>query len=913
MLLGRDLERHEIEATLAKARSGESAALALVGEPGIGKTALLDYAAECAVGMRLLRARGIESEAYIPFAALLELLRPALALIDQIPAPQALALEGALALRPGSVQDRFAVGAATLSLLAAYAEQSDSPVAIVIDDAHWLDDSSAQALLFAFRRLFADSIAVLLAVREGEASLLDGADLPILHLSGLSLAEAARLLADKPPEVTERLHAATAGNPLGLLELASGAHNAGMDLSLAPDGAPVMVSARITAAFLRSVDALDDEARLALLLAATSESGDLQLLGRAAVHLGLDFAVLAQAEAAGLVTLGTSGVQFRHALARSAVYADAPASRRREVHRAIASALPDRDVDRRAWHLSAAVTGSDDSASAAMEQAGERARDRNAYASACAAFERAGRLATDMDRRARLLLRAAETGWLAGYADRAIALLAETRSWTHDPATLVEVDSLAGHIAVRRGPVMKGSEILRAAASRAEPERAVAMLADATAACGFAGNTAEMLSVSAAAREQLRDDASIRTRFLAAIAVGVASILGGDAEEGSDAIREAVALADSLVDVDADLEILPWLVVAPTFLRQSGAGRSLLSKSLVIARDRAAVGTLPFVLNLIARDLATGEQLALGEATYREAIGLARESGQWAELAFGLAGLAWLLARRGSTDDCRSCAAEALSVCQETGTRLFEVWAAAALGELELSSGDAARAAAHFEHQQQLLDELAVTDVDLSPAPELIDAYLRLGRLETVPRLASDFAAAASAKGQPWSLARALRGQAMLADDAEMITLFEKALDQHSQTPDLFETARTRLAYGARLRRTRNRVLAREQLRVAADTFQRIGARSWAERARAELAATGETRLRAQTSVVDKLTPQELQITQHLTGGRTTRETAAALFLSPKTVEYHLRNIYAKLDIHSRDELARLMQESGKS
>ena len=276
MLLGRDHERHGIEQALARARSGTSATLALLGEPGIGKTALLGYAAERATGMQVLRARGIESEAQIPFGSLLELLRPALGMIDAIPEPQAVALEGALALRRGAAQERFAVGAATLSVLAAYAEQA--PVAVLVDDAQWLDVSSAQALLFAFRRLVADPIAVFIAIREGEPSLLDGADLPALRIGGLTSDEAAKLMPGLAPETAALLHRATAGNPLALLELAADAG----DLALAPEGAPVQVSVRISQAFLHRAGQLSKAARRALVLTAASDTSDLPTLERAA-------------------------------------------------------------------------------------------------------------------------------------------------------------------------------------------------------------------------------------------------------------------------------------------------------------------------------------------------------------------------------------------------------------------------------------------------------------------------------------------------------------------------------------------------------------------------------------------------------------------------------------------------------
>jgi DNA-binding CsgD family transcriptional regulator len=898
MLLGRDRERAEIQAALAQARSGESATLALVGEPGIGKTALLEYAAEHADGLALLRARGIESEAQIPFASLLELLRPALTVLDQIPEPQAIALEGALALRPGPAQERFAIGAATLSLLAAYTEQR--PALVLIDDAQWLDGSSAQALLFAFRRLAADPVAVLIAAREGEPSLLDGADLPTLHIHGLTADEAAGLLDALPPESSGRLHAATAGNPLALLELASDPSAA----DLGPEGSPVLVLGRVAGAFVKRLAELDDTARRAVVLAATSDTGEIPILERAAQTLGIDLSALAAAETAGLIWLRLGSVEFRHPLARSAIYASASAHERREAHRSLAFALPDRDVDRRAWHFAAAAVSTDQTASAAVEHAAIRSRGRSAYATAAEGFERAARLAPDAEQRARLLLKAADAGWDAGFADRAVGLLDEARATTADPVRLVDIDALAGHIATRRGPVMRGYEILTAAADRTDGELAVAMLAEAASACFYAGKPREMVAVAERARAQLPDNAAIRARFLAAVAGGMADVVGGDAAAGASAIHEAIQLAERHGELQEDHALLPWLAVAPIFLREAGTGRSLLEHALSAARSRAAVSTLPLVLNLIARDDATTDRWMLAEASYHEAIELARETDQRTDLAFGLSGLAWLLARRGDEKECRACADEAIRLSDDLGTHLHTIWATAALGELALGIGDAAQAAEHFEHQQHLLQDLGITDPDLSPGPELATAYLRLGRQDEARQAAARFIAIANAKSQPWSLARALRCQGQLANDADVAGHFEQALRHHEQTPDAFEAARTRLAYGESLRRTRNRVLARTQLRAALETFERLGAEPWSDRTRAELAATGETLRRRDPTTIDELTPQELQIALLLSGGKTTREAASALFLSPKTIEYHLRHVYQKLDIHSRPELA---------
>ncbi len=901
MLLGREQEKDAIDRVIEDARAGESATLVLVGEAGIGKTALLDYAAERAADMRVLRARGIESEAQIPFASLLELLRPALSVLDAIPAPQARALEGALALRPARAQERFAVGAATLSALAAYAEEG--PLALLIDDGHWLDGSSAEALLFAIRRLVADPIAVVIAVREDDPSLFAGADLPTWRLGGLSRDEAAPLLEGLTPTAAQRLHGATAGNPLALIALADDAH----DLELAPEGAPVLVSARVARAFLRRLGELDALARRALVLAATSDTGDLPMLERAGARLGIELSALAAAETANLVTLDAGSVEFRHPLVRSAIYADASAEERRAAHRALAEALPDRDVDRRAWHLAAAAIGTEEAASAALEQAGARSRARSAYATASAAFERAARLTADRSRRARLLLEGADAAWQAGAADRAVRLLEEARSENEQSALGVAIDRLAGHIAVRRGPVMRGHDILVAAAARAEPEQAVAMLAEAALACFHAGDAGGMILAGEAAQAALSNRPSERARLLAATALGMGRVMGGDGAAGAEAIHRGVALAERSPELRADPELLPWLAIAPLFLRQAGVGRLLLDEALELARERTALGSLPWVLNLLARDQATTDQWAVAESTYREAILLARETDQRTDLAYGLAGWAWVRARRGREEAVREAAAEALELSRLVGSRLYEVWTAAALGELELGRGDALRAAEHFEDQRRLLGELGITDVDLFPAAELVDVYLRLGRDGDAELLTAEYTVAARAKGQPWSMARALRCQALLADDADLVPRFEEALARHAETSDAFETARTRLAYGERLRRARSRVLAREQLRQALATFEHLDAAPWAERARTELAASGERLRRRDPSTRDELTPQELQIAMLLAAGRTTREAAATLFLSPKTIEYHLRHVYLKLGIHSREELARVL------
>jgi DNA-binding CsgD family transcriptional regulator len=883
MLLGREPERQALDRVLASARSGRSAVLALVGEPGIGKTALLGYAAEAAGGMRVLRARGIESESHVPFAGLFELLRPALRLLTKIPEPQATALETALALRPGVGSERFAIGAATLSLLAAYAEAE--PALVLVDDVHLFDESSAEALRFALRRLLAEPVAAVLAARDGEPSLLDDADLPTLPIGGLDADSAAALLGPVPSPVAERLYRETAGNPLALLELAGEAGQVG--------AAPIPVPAKVSRAFLRRADALDEPERRLLTLAATDDVGDLTTLERAAGALGLGLAALAAGEREGLIRAQDGRVEFRHPLARAAIYAEAPPEQRREAHRALAAALPDRDVDRRAWHLAAAALGADDAAAAALEQAGARARDRSAYAVAAAAFERAARLAPEEDRRGRLLLAAAESAWLAGLADRSLALVEEAHELGADGT-----DHLRGRLAARRGPVMDGFGILLEAARRAEPDLAVAMLAEAIDAAFFAGAIDAMMR----AAELLPQGRSPRARFLAAIAGGMACVMAGDGQRGIDSIREGVQLAERSRELGDEDELLPWLVMGPLYLREADAGRALVETAIASARARTALGVLPRLLNRIARDHAAASGWDTAAVEYDEAIRLARETGQTADLASALAGLAWLEARRGEEEACRVHAAEARELCARLGIGLYDTWALRGLAELELGLGRAEAAATRLEELSERLAELGIDDVDLSPAAELVDVYVRLGRVDDARAVAARLDDAAQAKGQPWALARAARCRGYLEE--EFAPRFDLALELHAQTADAFETACTRLAYGARLRRARQRIRAREELRAALAAFDSLGAAPWRELARQELAATGETARRRDVSTLDALTPQELHIARLLAGGRTTREAAATLFLSPKTIEYHLRHVYRKLGVGSRAELA---------
>jgi DNA-binding CsgD family transcriptional regulator len=899
MLLGREAEQEALALVLSDARAGKSRVLALVGEAGIGKSSLLDAAAELAQGMRVLRARGVQSEVQIPFAGLFELLRPTLGHLDRIPAPQAEALERALALRPGRPEDRFAVGAATLSLLAAAAEAD--PLAVLVDDAQWLDGASADAVLFALRRILADRIAAILTVRSGEPSLLDGSDLQTLAIEGLDPAAAAALIRDRAPNADEsaalRLHRATGGNPLAILELAR------EQLDPAPLDTPLPVRTSVADAYLHRSEVLPEPTREALVLAAATDRGELTLFARAAESLGISVADLGPAEEAGLVTLAHDTVEFRHPLARSATYAAASAESRRRSHRALAGALPDADIDRRAWHLAIAALGPEPSASSALEQAGARALERSAYDAASRAFERAAELAPSDERTANLFLAASDAAWYDGKLDRAAALLEPVMRFEADDAIAVEVAHRRGQVALRRGPIGEAREILLAGIDRAAPERASVLLAEAVYGAFFSTDGAWITECLERARGLSLRAEDPHTAFYTSITKGVAGVYLGDGDAGAGAIRAAVELQQHTDELRDDPRAILWAAMAAVWLREESLGHEVVDRALAATRARAAVGALPYLLVHVAIEQASTDRWVEAQAAFSETIALSRETGQRVVLCSALARAAHLQARLGQAEDCRRNVEEALVLSRELGATAVEFWGLAALAELELVLGDTSAALARFDELAARLDRYQIADVDLSPAPEQIELRLRIGKVDEATAAAAAYQQAADAKGQPWARARAARSRGLLADDDVFAESFEAALDLHGATLDEFETARTELAYGGRLRRAGKRTAAREHLRAALATFDGLGAAPWSEQARVELAATGETARRRDPSSLDQLTPQELQVSLLLAEGKTTREAAAALFLSPKTIEYHLRNTYRKLGIHSRDEL----------
>jgi DNA-binding CsgD family transcriptional regulator len=778
---------------------------------------------------------------------------------------------------------------------------------VAIDDLHLLDLPSAEAIVFAARRLSADPVVVLLAARTGEADRLVSG-LPVVHLSGLDEHTAATLVtrtAGGPlaPGRLEPLLALAGGNPLALLELASDDLDA---LATDPSDLPARVPDTVTEAFARRLDRLGPSCRTAVLVAAVC-GGDLLVATRACGSLGADVEALTEAEDQGLLSVRSGTITFRHPLVRAAVYSRAGARERRAAHRAVADVLPDGDSDRRAWHLAEAVWQPDAEVSDVLAEAAERARTRAAYSVASGAFERSARLAPEREDRTERLLRAAETAFSAGLTERALGLLeAHAREGPGDRGRLKAL-TLRGTIAARTGLVRDAREMLMAAADLAtDPNEETVILADAVHANYYLAGAPTAVVLAGRLTELAPSVTDDRARALGRVATGIARILAGQ-PGGADDLRAAVPLVRATPELYQDPHRLSLVISVPLYLRDStGDGRAL--RDLVEeVRGQAAVGALPAVLWHVARDQATTSAWAEAEANYSAAVRIAEETGQVTEQVMALAGLAWLESREGREDRCREHAAEVFRILAATHLHMAEAWTRYALGDLELSLGEPARAVSAFRELVGLLELHELADADLAPGAELVDALLRLGEVSEAQEVAAAYGRAARDKGQPWAIARGERAHGLVARDEDASPRFEAALEAHAATLDRFETARTRLAYGERLRRAARRVRARDQLREALEEFEDLGAARWAERAAVELAATGETVLRRDADPRSSLTAQELQVSLLLVDGRTTREAAAALFLSPKTVEYHLRKVYTKLGIGSRRELAELL------
>lgn len=904
MLLGRGGECGRIDALLDDARRGRSGALIMRGEPGIGKSALLRYASERADGMTVLTARGVESESELPFSGLAELLRPVLASLDEIPPPQAAALRGALALGPPAGGDRFTIYAATLSVLAAAAEEGG--LLAVVDDAHWLDSSSAEALVFATRRLGAEGVVVLLAVREGEPRANEFAGLDEAVVTGLDEDAARSLVATREErpvsaEVFARLYEATRGNPLALIEIPTvltGAQLAGGE----PLPEPLPAGVGIERTFARRLSAFAAETQRAMLAAAASESTEMEVVARAAALLGVGVEALEPAESAGFVTIDAGRLEWRHPLIRSAVYHGATESERRAAHRALAETLSDH---RRAWHLAAATLAPDEGVAAALEEAALEARRGGGHVAAATTFERSARLTPDGEERARRLLEAAEDLHVAGRVERALGLLDEALACTEDAGRRADVQHLRGRIQMLAGGPREAYDLLIAEASRIEaldPARAARMFADATLTSTMTGHLDETLSTARRAADLAERVGGAAEVALALL--GNALILRGEAEQGHPYLVRAREFFERSDPLSAAF-LVHSAGHGSCWVEEYAEARHVLDRVIDAARAASAVGVLSFPLSLRSElDFRTGRWPA-AYAGAAEAVRLAEEAGQANQASFSLTCLARVEAGQGREDDCRLHAARALELVEATGSGSIRTYAWSSLGFLELGLGRPEPALRHLEPVARVVVEQGLGEPGVVWwAPDLIEAYIRSGRSSEAEGALATFELQAERTQRSWALAAAARCRGLLVGEEAFEDEFAEALRLHERTPTPFERARTELCLGERLRRAKRPLDARQPLRAALETFERLGAEPWAEVARAELAATGERQARREPSGLQELTPQELQIALLVAEGATNREVAAALFLSPKTIEFHLGKVYRKIGVRSRTELA---------
>ncbi|MEV7623751.1 AAA family ATPase [Actinoplanes sp. NPDC089786] len=919
MLHGRRDECTLIDGLLAAAADGQSGSLVLRGEAGIGKSALLRYAEEQATGMRVLRGTGIESESEFPFAAIHQVLRPVAELIEVIPERLGAALRGAFGLGPVTGPDRFLVSLAVLSVLAEAAEER--PLLCLVDDAHWLDGASAGALTFAARRLGSEGVVILFAARDH----FDAAGLPSHTLTGLDEPAAGALLgAGLSAAVRDRLVASTAGNPLALLELPG---SLSADQLSGRESLPerLPVGAGVEQVFLDRVRREHPSTQTLLLVAAAEDSGELAPVLRAADRLGVPSGALDAAEKAGLVRVDAGTVVFGHPLVRSAVYRGATFWQRRDARLALASALDgDENADRRAWHLAAAALGPDDEVAAELHRTADRARSRGGHAAAATALERAATLTADAALRGERLVLAAASAWQAGAPERATGLL--DRVVAASPALRCRADHLRGSIESVCGELTAAYAILTGAAADAGPVAAAQMLTEAGQAAWLAGDAAGLREAGRRLAALPMPDAAIP--LSAQLVQGLDGLLSGDTAAAARHLRAAAATfsgfsapalpgivtaapspaapqraAPQLAAGGADLRAMMITAAGAMFLGDDAVAVGLFTSAVARARSAGAASMLPALLAPLSSLEGWTGRFAAGTADATEGLRIATETGQDNPAAHLRAVLAWIDAAHGRDRECRDHAAAALT--HAIGHRLGPAAGIAswALGLLDLTAGRPGQA-------RDRLVALAVAGpgeshpmVGVFSAADLVEAAVRTGDRATAEAALTRLSTWTADTGSAWGAALVARSRGLLSDDDRD---FAEALDRHATGGRPFDSARTRLLFGEALRRRRKRTEARTHLRAAHESFERLGLAGWAELAANELRATGETARKRDPSTTGELTPQETQIVRIVGEGATNREVAAQLFLSPRTVDYHLRKIFTKLDVASRAELIRL-------
>ncbi|MFC7532042.1 ATP-binding protein [Actinoplanes sp. GCM10030250] len=902
MLHGRQRECALVDEMLASAGRRRSGVLVVRGEAGIGKSALLGYAAEHAGDMRVLRGTGIESESEFGFAAVHQLLRPVGDLFDAVPARLGAALRGAFGTGPAGGEDRFLISLAVLSVLAEAAEER--PLLCLVDDAHWLDGASAGALTFAARRLDAEGVVLLFAARDHFAA----PGLPELRLTGLDAEAAGALLAERsgvglPAGVRDSLVASTAGNPLGLLELPE---SLSVDQLAGREPLPerLPVSAEVEQVFLDRVRRQGQPAQTLLLLAAAEDSGELGVLLRAAEALGVPAAALDAAEKAGLVRVDGRTLEFCHPLVRTAVYRGATFWQRRDARHALAAAC-EGDADRRAWHLAAAALGPDEAIAAELHRSAGRARQRGGHAAAASAYERSATLTADPGRRGERLLDAAEAAWQGGLTGRATALLDQARPLTGTPLLRGRADHLRGSIEGTCGEVTSAYAILVGGAepiAQIDPVRAARMLTEAGQAAWLAGDlpglhrVARLLSTL-----PVPDDA---VPLSAHLVLGFDNLLSGDTAAAVIHLRDAAGRAAH----SSDPRALMLSAAGAVFLGDDAVAIGLFTAAVARTRSAGAAAVLPALLAPLSSLEAWTGRYSAATANATEGLRVAVETGQDNPAAHLRSVLAWIAAAQGQEEQCRGYAAAAHA--HALGHRIGPAAGIAswALALLDLGAGRPESAADRLEALAAAGPGESHPVVRVFSAADLVEAAVRSDRPAVAARALSGLESWAATTGSAWGRALVARCHGLVIDPSH----FEEALELHRHGGRPFDAARTALLYGENLRRRRRRNDARVHLRAACETFDRLGLPGWSELARDELRATGETARKREPGTLQQLTPQEVLIVRIVGEGATNREVAAQLFLSPRTVDYHLRKVFTKLDVSSRADLIRLVAQSDR-
>jgi len=898
-LVGRKRERAVLDRLLEGARGGDGGVLVVHGEPGVGKTALLEYAIEAGEGFRVARTSGVEGEMELPFAALQQLCSSFLELAERLPQPQRDALDVAFGLNAGPPPNPFLVGLAVLGLLSEAVE--DGPLLTVVDDTQWLDAGSARALTFVARRLLAEKIALVFATRELGSAL---ARLPELRVEPLGHRDARSLLVSSLPapldeRVLDRIVDETGGNPLALLELPRGLTPTQLAGGF---GLPanVPLSASIEESFTRRLAALPYEARRFLLVAAADPVGDPASIGRAAELLGIPEATAGVVESAGLLLFGPR-IVFHHPLFRSAAYRASGVKERREVHRALAEATdPDIDPDRRAWHQAQAAAAPDEGVAAELERSAARVQGRGGFAAAGVFLERAAALTPDPSKRAERALAAAQTNFQAGALDDARDLLSVAETGILTDLELARADLLRAQITFVATHGSDAPPLLLEAARRLsslDPPLARETYLDACSAALFAGRLARpggtALDIAQAARTAPASGREPRGSDL--LLDALTTLLTGSYEAAAPMLRRASAAFGTDSSATEQMRWIWLATIASVQLWDDATWEALSERHIRIARKTGALGDLPLALTQrIYLHLLTGELDAATSLV--EEIQRATDTTGSDLAQYGAVGLAALRGRE----------AEAIYLIGRTRAEVSSRGEGIGLSVLDWAAAVLNNGLGRYEEAREAA--LGVAAHDLNPSmwvmAEVIEAAVRSGTPEVAEDARRRLGSIVRANGTDWVVGIASRSEALLAEGPAAEHLYVEAIDRLGQTRIAVELARARLLYGEWLRRERRRMDARVQLRLAYERFLDFGMDAFAERARIELLATGEHARKRTVDTSHQLTPQEAQISRLAAQGNTNREIAAQLFISASTVEYHLRKVFRKLDVKSRAQLA---------